>query len=145
MIEANADTRIFDQLRRISAEIKKEFPPAPKIVTTMKLTTASLDFSPNMIVGREKTASLKDKVFAADDVCKAARDILTEYTKHLVAGASSEVEKFMSKTVDNLLKEGLRLVNQVREALQERDRLREYVTRVVTLLEKYTRYQTDLR
>jgi len=158
-IEATADRVIFDQLRRISQEMQKEFPSVPKIATTAKLSTASLDVLPNMIVGKEKTATVKERFFSAfgrraesrqtfsidrDEMCKAVKEILTEYTKHLVSGAGLQVEKFMSKTLDNLLKQGLSLVHQVREALQERDRLRAYVTQVTAFQRKYKQYQVDL-
>ena len=63
----------------------------------------------------------------------ATRETLEEHTRQLVGCACQRVEKFMNRILDNLFLHGLRTVNQMREALANRDRLRNYAAQVTEL------------
>jgi len=152
-LKSDMNTHIFDHLRRIFYEIREEEGNfAPQLIKTeLQLDTTSLGFNHNVVTSQEKSTSFKTKLFSLlnfqpfsqresvyivdyEHVKRLATEQLQEYTSGMVENACVFVEKSMAKVLDGLFLEGLRKVGQLREALSQRDRLRQEGVRMKKLL-----------
>jgi len=162
MDDLREDTRmhIFVHLQRIGDEVndKEEFNPELS-KTDIQLDTTSLGFNANVITSQEKSTTMKSKlssllhmkmftqkesIFVVDyEVVKTtAADQLKDYTENMIKNACIRVEKSVSKVLDGFFLQGLRKVGQLREALNEREKLKaegEAMRRLFQALDKSDR------
>jgi len=159
-VQQDLTEKILRQLARITVETEKE-ESFPLNFAKPDLDTTTLGFADSVVSAQEKQTSMKSKLFSVahgkfpeakkevfvvdiEKIRDYARDSLEEYTRKLVTSASQHIDKFMNRHLDGLFLVALRQVSQAREALSEREKLKESADKIDSFIRDLMTYNENL-